>query len=151
MRPAQAGFKRGTGGKTASDLLAEIGPTFRVDLGLKSRSAPGAAPDLQMKGLHALIDTGAGANCIDDALAKSLGLPLVEEGETSGVHGKAQVSFYLARLYIPELGRLLFERFAGAKLEEGDQTHRVILGRSFLRPYRMTYDGVSGQVEIDEA
>lgn len=150
MRTAQAGFKSGKGGRTAADLLAEIGPTFRVDIGLKNRSRGDGTPNLAMKGVHALIDTGAGVNSIDDALAKSLSLPETEEGEMSGFHGKAPATFYLARLYIPDLNRLLFERFAGAKLEEGEQTHRVILGRSFLRPYRMTYDAISGAVEIVE-
>lgn len=33
---------------------------------------------------------------------------------------------------------------------EGDQPHRVILGRTFLRPCRLNYDGQSGAVEIVE-
>ncbi len=68
----------------------------------------------------------------------------------SGFHGKAPANFYLARVYIPDLDRLLFERFAGAKLEEGGLRHRVILGRPFLRRYRMDYDAISGRVEIIE-
>jgi hypothetical protein len=147
---AQAGFKRGKGGKTAADLLAELGPTFRVDVGLKSRSMAGEKPDLTMKGVRALLDTGAGANCIDDELARSLGLPITDEGEVSGIGGKTLANIYTARLYIPDLDRLLFEPFAGVKLKEGAQWHRVILGRSFLRPYRMTYDATSGTVEINK-
>lgn len=45
MRTALAGFKRGKGGQTPADLLAQVGPTFRVDIGLKSRSANGETPD----------------------------------------------------------------------------------------------------------
>jgi hypothetical protein len=122
-----------------------------VDIGLRSRSAPGARPNLAAKGVRALLDTGAGANCIDDGLAQSLGLPVTDEGELSGIGGKTSAQIYLARIYVPDLDRLLFEPFAGVKLEEGEQGHRVILGRSFLRPYRMIYDGTSGQVEIVEA
>lgn len=150
MRTALAGFDRGKAGRTAADLLAELGPTFRVDVGLKSRSTPGAKPDLPAKAVRALIDTGAGANCIDDQLARSLGLPITDEGEVSGIGGKTLANIYLARIYIPSLDRLLFERFAGAKLEEGGQWHHVILGRTFLRPYRMSYDATSGKVEIVE-
>ena len=146
---AQAGFKRGTAGKTASDLLSQLGPTLLVDLGLKSRAAPGEPPDLPRKGVRALIDTGAGGDCIDDELAKSLRLPITDEGEISGVGGKHDAVIYTARLYIPSLKRLLFQPFTGVKLEQGDQWHRVILGRSFLRPHRMTYDGVTGAVEIE--
>lgn len=151
MRPAQAGFKSGKGGRTAADLLAELGPTFRVDIGLKSRSLPGAKPDLAAKGVRALLDTGAGANCIDDGLARSLGLPVTDEGEVSGVGGKTFVKIYTARIYIPDLDRLIFEPLAGARLNEGEQWHRIILGRPFLRPYRMIYDGTSGKVEVVQA
>jgi len=149
MRVAQAGFKAGKGGKSAADWLAEVGPTFRVDIGLKSLG-PGYPPNLPIKAVHALIDTGAGGNCIDEDLARKLGLPITEEGLTSGIHGPEPTSFYAARVYIPDLGRLLFEPFAGAKLEKGGQTHRVILGRSFLRRYQMVYDALSGGVEIIE-
>jgi hypothetical protein len=36
------------------------------------------------------------------------------------------------------------------KLSKGEQSHKVILGRPFLRPYRMSYDGGTGQVAIIE-
>lgn len=119
-----------------------------VDIGLKSRLAAGDTPDLPVKGVKALIDTGAGGDCIDDELARSLGLPITDEGEISGVGGKHQAFIYTARLYVPQLGRLLFQPFTGVKLSEGEQWHRIILGRSFLRPHRLSYDGESGQVEI---
>jgi hypothetical protein len=52
--------------------------------------------------------------------------------------------------YVPTLGRLLFQPFTGVKLHEGEQWHRVILGRSFLRQYKLAYDGRTGNVEIIE-
>jgi hypothetical protein len=58
---------------------------------------------------------------------------------------------YTARIYVPKLDRLLFQPFTGVKLHEGEQWHRVILGRSFLRQYRLAYDGATGQVEISES
>ena len=39
-------------------------------------------------GIRALIDTGAGGDCIDDKLARALSLPVTDEGEISGVGGK---------------------------------------------------------------
>jgi len=150
MRTAQAGFKSGKGGRTAADLLAELGPTFRVDIGLKSRSAPGAKPNLPLKGVRALLDTGAGGNCIDDELARTLGLPIMDEGEVVGINGRTPANIYMARMYIPDLDRLLFEPFSGVRLMEGEQWHRVILGRPFLRPYRMIYDATCGKVELVE-
>jgi len=150
MRTAQAGFKQGRAGESAADLPAKVGPTLLVHIGLKSRAPPGETPDLDLKNVHALIDTGAGGECIDDDMAQRLGLPITEEGWISGVGGRHRAVIYTARIYVPSLDRLLFQRFTGVKLTEGDQAHRVILGRSFLRAYRLTYDGGTGQVEIIE-
>lgn len=119
-----------------------------VDIGLKSRAAPGDSPDLPLKSVRALIDTGAGGDCIDDDLAQSLRLPVTDEGEISGVGGKHHAFVYLARMWVPSLGRLLFQPFTGVRLSQGEQWHRVILGRSFLRQHRLSYDGGSGQVEL---
>ena len=150
MPSAQAGFKRGLGGEGPADLLVRIGPTIQVDIGLKSRSPAGQTPDLPEKRVKALIDTGAGGDCIDDDLAKRLRLPIHDEGEISGVGGRHRAFIYTARIYVPKLDKLLFQPFTGVKLYEGEQWHRVILGRSFLRNYRLAYDGLSGQVEIVE-
>jgi len=151
MRSIPAGFKSGRKGEGPADLLVRIGPTIRVDIGLKSSSLAGETPDLAEKKVKALIDTGAGGDCIDDELAQRLNLPITEEGEISGVGGRHRAFIYLARLYIPQLDKLLFQRFTGVKLHEGEQWHRVILGRSFLRGYRLVYEGVTGQVEIVES
>ncbi len=148
MSSTQAGFKRGKAGASAADLLVQLGPTLLVDLGLKSRSAAGQKPDLPHKMIKALIDTGAGGECIDDDFARSLNLPITDEGEISGVGGKHHAYIYTARLYIPQLDRLLFQPFTGVKLQEGEQWHRVILGRSFLRQYDLIYSGPTGEVEI---
>jgi hypothetical protein len=150
MPSIQAGFKSGVAGEGPADLLVRLGPTIQVDIGLKSRAAPGEPPDLPAKKIKALIDTGAGGDCIDDDLARRLRLPIHDEGEISGVGGRHHAFIYTARIHVPGLGRLLFQPFTGVKLQEGEQWHRVILGRSFLRQYRLVYDGVSGQVEIGE-
>lgn len=120
-----------------------------VDIGLKSQSAVSAKPDLPKKRIKALIDTGAGGDCIDDDLARSLGLPIMDEGEISGVGGRHWAYIYTARIYIPSLDRLLFQPFTGVKLQQGDQWHSVILGRSFLRQYRLAYNGADGTVSIE--
>ncbi|MEJ0064166.1 MAG: retropepsin-like aspartic protease [Caulobacteraceae bacterium] len=148
MRSTPAGFKSGHGGEGPADLLVRLGPTIQVDIGLKSRTPPGEPPDLPEKRVKALIDTGAGGDCIDDALARRLGLPIHDEGEISGVGGRHRAFIYTARIYVPKLHKLLFQPFTGVRLFEGEQWHRVILGRSFLRQYRLAYDGITGQVEI---
>lgn len=102
---AQAGFKTGKGGSGPADLLLQLGPTLLVDIGLKSRSNAGEPPDLQLKKVKALIDTGAGGDCIDDDLARSLGLPITDEGEISGIGGKHRAFIYTARIYVRDLDR----------------------------------------------
>jgi len=151
MPSAQAGFKAGRAGATTADLLVQLGPTLLVDIGMKSRSAAGEPPDLPKKGIKALIDTGAGGDCIDDDLARSLGLPITDEGEISGIGGRHSAYIYTARIYVPNLDRLLFQPFTGVKLQQGDQWHGVILGRSFLRQYRLIYNGADGSVSLDLA
>jgi hypothetical protein len=148
MRSTPAGYRTGRTGESPADLLVRLGPTIQVDIGLKSRSQPGEQPDLPEKKVKALIDTGAGGDCIDDELARRLGLPIHDEGEISGVGGRHRAFIYTARIYVPRLDRLLFQPFTGVRLSEGEQWHRVILGRSFLRQYRLAYDGISGQVDI---
>lgn len=148
MPSTQAGFKSGKNGEAPADLLVRLGPTLLVDIGLKSRAPSGEAPDLPAKKIRALIDTGAGGDCIDDALAQHLGLPIHDEGEISGVGGRHRAFIYTARIYVPNLGKLLFQPFTGVKLAEGEQWRRVILGRAFLRHYQLAYDGHTGQVEI---
>lgn len=150
MRTAQAGFKSGKGSEGPADLLARLGPTLLVDVGYRSRAAPDHKPNLPAKRIRALLDTGAGADGIDEGLARELGLPVTDEMEISGIGGRRRTLVYLARLYIPTLDRLAFQPFAGVKLEEGEQWHRVILGRTFLRPYRLAYDGGTGAVELIE-
>jgi hypothetical protein len=150
MPSAQAGFRTGKGGLQPPDLLVRLGPTIMVDIGLKSRGPAGGPPDLSRKKIKALIDTGAGGDCIDDDLAKSLGLPITDEGEISGVGGRHQAFIYTARLYVPALDRLLFQPFTGVKLQQGDQWHGVILGRPFLRHYTLTYNGRDGSVVLDD-
>lgn len=76
---------------------------------------------------------------------------MTDEGEISGVGGRHHAQIYTARIYIPSLDRLLFQPFTGMKLEDGGQRHRVILGRSFLRHYRLVYDGSTADAEIDPA
>ena len=73
---------------------------------------------------------------------------MTDEGEISGVGGRHQAFVYLARMWVPSLDRLVFQPFTGVRLSQGDQWHRVILGRSFLRQHQLIYDGATGQVEL---
>lgn len=107
-------------------------------------------PDLALKRLRALVDTGAGDSCIDTVIAGRARLLVIDQRVASGIGGATRVNMYLARLYIPSLKQMLFQSFAGVELEAGGQWHQALLGRTFLRPYVMRYVGLTGEVEIEE-
>jgi hypothetical protein len=149
MRRTQAGFRDGAN-ELAPDLLVRLGPTVHVDVGFRPAQIVDGVPDLPLKRLRALIDTGAGDSCIDAGIAERAGLPVIDERICSGIGGATRVNMYLGRIYVPTLTQLLFQSFAGVELESGGQWHQVLLGRTFLRPYVLTYDGRTGQVEIND-
>ncbi|HME68359.1 MAG TPA: aspartyl protease family protein, partial [Myxococcota bacterium] len=135
---------------TAADWLFSFGPTLQVIVGLHPAAAPAgeAAVAPVERTVFALIDTGATLTCIDDALARDLGLPVIDKQVSSGIGGKTELDVYAANIKIPSLGFGQYGRFAGAKLKEGDQRHEIILGRSLLRDLIMIYDGRTGKVQL---
>jgi hypothetical protein len=151
MRKTQAGFKTAPPGELTADLLVRFGPTVKVDIGLRPRTFGDDGPDLEFKGLKALIDTGASDNCIDSGVATRAKLPIMDQRVVSGIGGATKVNMYMGRVYIPSLKTLLFQSFAGVELESGGQWHQAILGRSFLRPFTLKYYGPNGSVIIEEA
>lgn len=101
-----------------------------------------------MQNVPALIDTGAGESCVDEDLAQQLQLPLINQVQTSGVHGPGQLNVYLAYIAIPTLGTTQAGSFVGARMTAGGQIHRALIGRSFLRDTLLVYDGRSGSAKI---
>ena len=143
MRTTPAGFKAGSGADGPADLLERLGPTLLVDVGLKSRAAPGDTPDLPLKRVRALIDTGASGECIDDELARALKLPVSEHGRrrrAARCDDGPQLRAIAGPAAVPAICRR--ETRGGRPMAS--------LGRAFLRRYRMNYDGQTGAVEIVE-
>ncbi len=64
------------------------------------------------------------------------------------MHGRGLVNLHLARIYIPGLSAVFTGAFAGAGLEAGGQPYTAILGRDFLRHFRLSYDGRTGAVSL---
>ena len=98
---------------------------------------------------HALVDTGAFASCIDSHLAAVLNLPIINQQPMAGVHGAANVNVHLAQIEVPSLGLTIRGRFFGVHLTAGGQPHRAIIGRTFLRDMRLSYDGSTGEVILE--
>jgi hypothetical protein len=148
-RTTQCGFPA-VGVVHPRDLLVTHGPTLLVDIGFDPAyaPAPGNIPNLAEKGLAALVDTGAFASFIDNDLAKKLKLPVVDRQHISGSAGRHEVDVYLAQIYVPSISYVVYGRFGGVGLAAGGQRHGALIGRMFLQAFKLTYDGISGAVEL---
>lgn len=143
-----------------ADTLVLTGPTIRVDIGFDlniitaGAAAAGvpppaaAGPVSLMQNVPALIDTGAYQSCIDEDLAQQLQRPLINQAQSSGVHGPGMLNVYLAYISIPLLGTTQAGQFIGAKLNAGGQPHKALIGRMLLRDTLLVYDGRHGTVRI---
>lgn len=130
----------------SADDLIKMGPGAMVQVGPPSPTNPmehaSSVPTV------ALIDTGATESCIDEQLAISLGLPVIDKIMIGGVGGSAEHNVYLAVITIPGTTLLQHGRFAGVHLAAGGQLHRVLLGRTFLKTSVLIYDGRTGRVTL---
>jgi hypothetical protein len=148
MPQTKCGFDSGPAG-SGQDLLVIHGPTLQVDIGFDPAFQPGTTiPVSGVKAVPALVDTGATVSCIDDALAVSLNLPIVDRQPISGVSGRKEANMYLAQIHVPSLGFTIYGSFAGVDLIAGGQRHQALIGRTFLRRFTMIYEGITGTVTL---
>jgi hypothetical protein len=138
---------------SGAELLTAFGPTLIVDIGFDPKykpdvTKPGEVPVAGATDIQALVDTGARESCIDNLLATTLGLPVVDRRPISGVHGPGMANMYLAQIRVPLLGVTIYGVFAGADLQAGGQMHKALLGRAFLQHFTMIYEGRTGTVTI---
>jgi hypothetical protein len=150
MVETKCGFNDGNG-LAGSGHLVVHGPTLLVDIGLDlaydvTNSA--SPPSLAETKLWALVDTGATESCIDLDLAQRLALPLVDRRHIGGVSGRQEVGMYMAHVHIPSLNYTIHGLFAGVNLIAGGQRHYALIGRTFLRSFKMTYNGRTGDVTL---
>lgn len=152
MGSTECGFDDIPGGAQAFDSLVNWGPTLSVNIGFDPNynSASTNVPVPGKTGLLALVDTGATESCIDSLLAAQLNLPVVDRRMTAGAHGAKEVNLHLAQIHIPSLSRTIVGAFAGVDLLTGGQMHSALIGRTFLRHFKMIYDGPSGKVQISD-
>lgn len=87
-------------------------------------------------------------SCIDDALAKKLGLPVINRQMCAGVNGESSHDVYLALIDIPTLQYTQYGHFMDVHLTVGSQPHQVLLARTLLRTMILVYDGVHGTITI---
>jgi predicted aspartyl protease len=152
MPSTECGFSDIPGGATGADNLVQWGPTLLVDVGFDPNyNSSSTTPPVPGKTeLQALVDTGATESCIDSLLAAQLNLPIVDKRMTAGAHGAKEVNVYMAQVRIPSLDRTIVGSFSGVDLLAGGQAHSALIGRTFLRHLKMTYDGPSGKVQLTD-
>lgn len=150
MPETKCGFDSIPDGASGAMMLAAYGPTLIVDIGFDQDFQTGRSknPVPGLKGIHALVDTGASESCIDSALAAQLNLPIVDRRSVAGAHGSAEVSIHLAHIHVPSLGFTIYGAFAGVHLSAGGQPHLALIGRTFLQHCTMIYEGRTGSVSI---
>ena len=150
MPSVKCGFIDIPGGVPANDLLSLWGASLHVDIGFDPNYSPGgkASPVPGRTGLPAQIDTGAGESCIDSLLAAQLNLPIVDRRMIAGAHGAKELNMHLAQIHIPALNFTIYGAFAGVDLRAGGQPLDALLGRTFLKHFKMIYEGTTGSVEI---
>lgn len=149
MAQTSCGFNDGQG-ISGSNLLAFLGPTLIVDIGFdpnfKVNNTNTPIPGI--KGVHALVDTGAAVSCIDNLLAAELKLPIIDRKPISGSSGSHLTNMYLAQIHVPSLNFNIYGAFAGVDLKAGGQMHSALIGRTFLQNFKMIYDGPTGNVTL---
>lgn len=126
--------------KDGSELLRLFGPHIKVLVGSPISSPVGVNVDILQ--LDALIDTGATDVCIDIKTAELLGLRAVDRTTIGGVGGSVAADVFAGLLEVPALNfKRVVRMFApvGVVLSS-----KVLLGRSFLANYIITFDGPNG-------
>lgn len=148
MPQTKCGFDNSPGA-SGSELLVAWGPTLIVSVGFDPNfKGPPGVPVSGITDIRALVDTGATECCIDSLLASQLGLPTVDRRSISGVHGSHVANVHLAQVHVPTLNFTVYGAFAAVDLVAGGQPHQVLMGRTFLRDFTMTYEGRTGTVII---
>lgn len=133
--------------KVAPELvLAEVGPTIQVLVGPAPPTEDNGRVHFKGEETAALIDTGATSSCIDEKLARKLGLTPIDRQEIGGIKGKKEHIIYLGMIYVPPpLKKHRKGPFIGVNME-GRQP--VLLGRDFLRGCILIYNGTNGTISI---
>lgn len=138
------------GSPTGSADLVEHGAALKINIGFDKNWKPdqNAPPKPGKTGIVALLDTGATQSYIDVALVTELKLPLFDQGDVIGVHGPQPATYHLAQVHFPALRFTVRGEFAALPLIKGGHEYHALIGRTFLRYFRMEYNGVTGEVTI---
>lgn len=106
-------------------------------------SLHGADPKILEETLDGIIDTGASVICLDKRIAIRLGLTAVNRKLMEVADGsQVEATVYMAEMAIAGLGFKDWVEVYALPMTRPSQ--RVLLGRSFLKNYLVTYNGPEG-------
>lgn len=132
--------------------LRQHGPLVQVVLGLSQTFAEqllqqGTQLPSSVSG-NALIDTGASTTCIDDVLAKSIGMPVIDVVTmASASHVSTQQNVYSIHMQI--VGSPIpieVPNAIGANLQA--QGIIALIGRDYLQHCTLNYNGITGAITL---
>lgn len=106
-------------------------------LDLTLRGTGSSALSVEVLGV---VDTGASVICLDQRIAKQLGLTAVNRRQMEVADGtQIEATTYMAEMDIPQLEFCELVEVFGVPMTY--RSNRVLLGRSFLKNYIVTYNG----------
>lgn len=106
------------------------------------RREPGAPMIDGIPNFHesrALIDTGASDICIDYRIAHALALRQIDQTSILTAGGAIEVSVFNGLFEVPLIGFSRMMRLFAPKIDRIN--YNVLIGRSLLRDYLVTFDG----------
>ena len=125
------------------------GPVLDVLIGFDPNYRSGTPLTLPPQQLRALLDTGATISSVDERLARTLNLTVVNSVKQTGIGGEVECYVCLAQIEVPSLQVVFNGRFATLPLLEEGHPYSAILGRDILRYFTMQYDGPAGTLTIE--
>lgn len=100
----------------------------------------GGGPSLEEIPAIGIVDTGASCVCVDQRILLRLGLTAIDRKQMQVADGTWVTAVaYMARLRVPGLRFDEWFKVFGVKMPTASS--RVLLGRSFLQRYHVTYSG----------
>jgi hypothetical protein len=107
----------------------------------------GAALPVQT-GVLALVDTGATESAVDEDLAVSLGLPVIDQVQGLAGGFRVQLTRYDCRIGFPELKRIKSVECVGSPMKKNGDAFSIILGMNMLRYFNLSMKAREGGVTL---
>ena len=135
--------------KLIGSSTKEAGPIVRIAIErpVTPKQPTRAQPKLQ---IAALVDTGASLTVINPEVARTCDLPKIGQVKVSVPGGVNEYSQFAAAISFPSTSLRIVSPLAVTAVPIGAQSVACLLGRDILSRWKITYDGDTGRIEIEE-